>query len=67
MNTYHETPIVNGSIVQLRAGGVYMTVERIAGDEVHCVWFVNDEVRRSAFALVTLKNTEDIRMEDFII
>ena len=39
-----------GDVVRLHSGGLKMTVERVEGDIVHCVWTDKDEkVRRDKF------------------
>jgi uncharacterized protein YodC (DUF2158 family) len=44
-----------GNEVQLKSGGVPMTVEKIDGDHVLCVWSEGSTVQRATFASATLK------------
>ncbi|WP_041207767.1 DUF2158 domain-containing protein [Aeromonas jandaei] len=52
--------ILSGSVVRLRSGGPYMTVNNIVGQKCECVWFVNDELRSGAFFKSSLFNKKDI-------
>lgn len=48
----HDKKWQVGDTVKLASGGPAMTVEGLSEhdpEEVHCVWFHNDEVKRSAF------------------
>ena len=46
-----------GDVVKLKSGGPWMTVYKIEGDEISCVWFPNDNdaVSRSFNKNVLLK------------
>lgn len=44
-----------GQIVKLRSGGPKMTVAKVEGDQVTCVWQVGDDTRRETFEAVLLK------------
>ena len=49
-----------GNIVQLKAGGPKMTVDKIDNDfcdhVIHCIWFdKNDELKYANFSYETLK------------
>lgn len=44
-----------GDEVQLKSGGVPMTVEKIDGDNVSCVWSKGSTVQRATFASGTLR------------
>ena len=44
-----------GDTVQLKSGGEVMTVEKMEGDTVSCVWMVDKKVVRDAFVRVTLE------------
>lgn len=47
-----------GDVVQLKSGGVSMTVEKVDGDEISCVWFEGKKVQKSTFASGALKKYE---------
>lgn len=42
-------------VVQLKSGGPPMTVEKIEGDRVFCVWFEAKKVHRETFAAGNLE------------
>jgi len=44
-----------GDVVLLKSGGVKMTVEQIAGDEISCVWFEGNKAQREIFPAAVLK------------
>ena len=44
-----------GDVVQLRSGGERMTVEDVDGDDISCVWFEGNSLRRQTFGAGTLK------------
>lgn len=46
-----------GDVVKLKSGGPWMTVYKIEGDDVSCIWFPNDNdaVSRSFNKNVLLK------------
>jgi len=44
-----------GDVVQLKSGGVRMTVERIDGEDISCVWFEGKRVERNAFPVGALQ------------
>jgi uncharacterized protein YodC (DUF2158 family) len=44
-----------GDCVELKSGGPLMTVAKIEGPEVTCVWFANGGLEEEVFPLVTLK------------
>jgi uncharacterized protein YodC (DUF2158 family) len=44
-----------GDVVQLKSGGEVMTVEKVEGDDVSCVWFEGKRAQRETFAAGTLK------------
>ena len=44
----------SGDTVQLKSGGLIMTIEDIDGDSANCVWFIDNKVERSNFYLTTL-------------
>jgi len=44
-----------GDVVQLKSGGVSMTVEAIDGDDIACVWFEGKRVERNSFPTGTLQ------------
>lgn len=55
-----KTPIEPGSVVQMKSGGPYMTVESVTGSTAVCVWQDKSEKQqRATFSLVTLDNTAD--------
>jgi uncharacterized protein YodC (DUF2158 family) len=55
-----ETPIGIGSVVQLRSGGDWMTVEDIVGETAKVVWMdAKKAVQREAFPLKLLINQDD--------
>lgn len=39
-----------GDTVMVRSGGPRMTVERIDGDQVYCVWFEKTKAHRGSFS-----------------
>ncbi|HCK85253.1 MAG TPA: DUF2158 domain-containing protein [Hyphomonadaceae bacterium] len=45
-----------GQLVKLRSGGALMTVEKIDGDQVSCIWQVNGETKRELFTAILLKD-----------
>jgi uncharacterized protein YodC (DUF2158 family) len=49
-----ERKIDVGDVVQHRAGGPWMTVDRLAGEYVVCLWHDGDGLRREAFRLADL-------------
>jgi len=44
-----------GDVVQLKSGGVRMTVEEIDGNDVTCVWFEGKKAERNIFAAGVLQ------------
>lgn len=48
----------NGNVVWLKSGGPAMTIAYLNRDTVHCIWFLNGEVKEQDFYLPTL-TTED--------
>jgi uncharacterized protein YodC (DUF2158 family) len=44
-----------GDVVQLKSGGLSMTVEEVKGKDVTCVWFEGPLLKRQTFVLGTLK------------
>ena len=46
---------VKGDVVELKSGGLRMTVEKIDGDEIHCVWSEGRQVRRETFNVAVLQ------------
>jgi len=44
-----------GDVVQLKSGGDVMTVEKIEGDNVFCVWSHDKKVERDTFVAATLE------------
>ena len=44
-----------GDVVRLKSGGVNMTVEKIDGQNVHCVWQREGETKRETFAAANLE------------
>lgn len=47
--------LVVGEVVKLKSGGEAMTVEKIDGDDVHCVWFEGKRTQRERFSAGVLK------------
>ncbi|HVX64646.1 MAG TPA: DUF2158 domain-containing protein [Pirellulales bacterium] len=47
-----------GDVVQLKAGGPWMTVDRIDGDQAICLWHDGQLLRREAFLLAELTFAE---------
>jgi len=47
-------------VVELNSGGPPMTVEKIEGDRVTCVWFEGKKVHSHIFAAGTLKKHEPL-------
>lgn len=48
-------PFKVGEVVRLKSGGSFMTIEKIEGDDVSCVWFEGARVERATFLYDTLK------------
>lgn len=44
-----------GDVVQLKSGGTSMTVEKVDGDDVSCVWSEGKKIQKATFASGTLK------------
>jgi uncharacterized protein YodC (DUF2158 family) len=44
-----------GDTVRLKSGGAIMTVEKIDGQNVHCVWQREGETKRETFAVAILE------------
>ncbi|WP_353176170.1 DUF2158 domain-containing protein [Salinisphaera sp. T5B8] len=44
-----------GDVVQLKSGGVPMTVEEVEGENISCVWFEGKKSHRQTFVSATLK------------
>jgi len=44
-----------GDVVQLKSGGVKMTIEEIDGNDISCVWFEGKNSHRQTFVSATLK------------
>ena len=56
----HKTPIEVGSVVQLRSGGEWMTVEEIVGNAAKVVWMDQKKnVQREALPIALLLNQAD--------
>jgi uncharacterized protein YodC (DUF2158 family) len=49
---------VVGDVVQLKSGGELMTVEKLEGDRITCVWSQNKKVERNTFVAATLDKYE---------
>lgn len=47
-----------GDVVQLKSGGELMTVEKMDGDSITCVWSQNKKVERDTFVAATLDKYE---------
>lgn len=47
--------LVVGEVVKLKSGGEAMTVEKIDGDDIHCVWFEGKRAQRESFSAGVLK------------
>lgn len=54
-----RTPISQGSVVQLKSGGEWMTVERISGNDAVCVWMDGKKLNKAVFPAAILDNQED--------
>ncbi|WP_454884769.1 YodC family protein [Sphingomonas oryzagri] len=52
-----------GDQVMLRSGGPYMTVERVNGDTILCVWFHEQELKHASFGAALLCLREDVETE----
>lgn len=48
-----------GDVVRLKSGGSRMTIEKVDGDDVLCVWFEGAKVERAIFLYDTLKAVTD--------
>lgn len=48
-----------GDVVRLISGGTSMTIEKIDGDDVSCIWFEGSKVMRATFLYKTLKAVTD--------
>lgn len=44
-----------GDVVQLKSGGVAMTVEKVDGDDISCVWSEGKQVQKATFASGALR------------
>lgn len=56
------TPIEVGSVVRLKSGGDWMTVEAMSEASADCVWFDNKhQLQRNTFAKALLNNKADWR------
>ncbi len=49
-----------GDVVRLKSGGSRMTIEKVDGDYVSCVWFEGAKMERATFLYDTL--TPDISL-----
>lgn len=49
-----ETFVV-GDVVQLKSGGASMTVEKVDGDVISCVWFEGKKAQKETFGSGTLE------------
>lgn len=55
-----------GDVVVLRSGGPSMTVVKVEGETVHCIWFTADEnVRTAELPLIALDPADDLGDFDF--
>ena len=55
-----------GNVVVLRSGGPSMTVVKVEGETVHCIWFTADEnVRTAELPLIALDPADDFEDFDF--
>ena len=43
------TDLSDGDLVKLKSGGLEMTVEKVEGAIITCVWFVGVELKRESF------------------
>lgn len=60
MDEQTTTAVKAGSVVRLRSGGPWMTVEATSGDTANCVWLDSKQAqKRGSFFIVTLENQND--------
>jgi uncharacterized protein YodC (DUF2158 family) len=43
-----------GDVVQLKSSGPPMTVRRVDGSDVYCVWFIGNKMETGVFQMETL-------------
>jgi uncharacterized protein YodC (DUF2158 family) len=56
-----------GDVVQLKSGGASMTVEKVDGDDISCVWSEGKKVQKATFSSGALKKyvRRKVRFEAF--
>ena len=55
-----------GDLVKLKSDGPIMTVEKVRGDSITCVWFDGKKAQDRKFAAATLERQSD-RLGDILI
>src|SRR5262249_52039035 len=52
--------LVAGGVVVLKSGGHEMTVEKIEGPHIHCIWSDGKRVRRDTFPRELLRDSQRV-------
>lgn len=53
-----SSDLQTGDVVVLSTGGPRMTIERVNGDFVHCLWFVGDKLNGHMFELEHVRRVQ---------
>jgi uncharacterized protein YodC (DUF2158 family) len=59
----NESRYKPGEQVMLQSGGPYMTVERVTGDQISCVWFFENDLKHATFLSPLLRFRSDVEAE----